>query len=420
MRILIASIIGLLVAVVATLWVKEDNGYILIGYGHWTIEGSLALFLLTGAMLFILSYVLLRSLARLWAMPDQLQGWNGRRLATRARHSLTQGLLELAEGNWKTAEQHLTQHASQSETPLLNYLAAARAAQLQGEDERRDDYLQLAHESMPAADVAVGLTQAELQLAHQQYEQALATLTHLRGLSPKHSYVLTLLKRLYVNLGEWERLEELLPELRRRKAVSEAEYQALEIQVYRERMASMNSDPEALEQLWQRMPKTLRQHPPLMKSYVSLQIALNEGLRVAPLITEALKRQWDPELVRLYGRIDSGDVSHHLTSAEAWLKERPQDADLLLTLALLCLRNKLWGKARSYLEASIGISPKVEAYQELGMLLEQMGELEKALECFRIGLGLERREMARRLSSVPNNRPVLNYQASKPTVLEGA
>ena len=76
---------------------------------------------------------------------------------------------------------------------------------------------------MPSADVAVGLTQAELQLAHQQYEQALATLMHVRSLSPKHNYVLKLLKKLYENLGEWKKLEEILPDLRRRKVIGDKE-----------------------------------------------------------------------------------------------------------------------------------------------------------------------------------------------------
>ncbi len=141
MRTLIATLLGLLFAVVVTLWVKEDNGYFLIGYGLWSIEGSLALLILTAALVCLLLYLAVRTLARLWSMPERLHDWNGRRRATRARYALTQGLVELAEGNWKAAENHLIRYAHQCETPLLNYLAAARAAQLQGEDARRDDYL---------------------------------------------------------------------------------------------------------------------------------------------------------------------------------------------------------------------------------------------------------------------------------------
>jgi HemY protein len=132
-----------------------------------------------------------------------------------------------------------------------------------------------------------------------------------------------------------------------------------------------------------------------------------------------LNKQWDTELVRLYGRIKSPDAASRLSVAEGWLKAQPKDPELLLTLARLCLQNRLWGKARSYLEASIGILPKVEAYQELGLLLEQLGEPDKALECFRTGLGLERRQTSRALISAPGSRPALRYEAPKPSAVEG-
>jgi HemY protein len=377
------------------------------------------LLLLTLALVGLLLYLVVRTLTRLWSMPERLHDWQGRRRASRARHALTQGLVELAEGHWKAAENHLTRYAHQCETPLLNYLAAARAAQLQGEDVRRDEYLKFAHASMPTADVAVGLTQAELQLDHQQNEQALATLNHLRSIAPKHTHVLMLQKRLYINLQDWDKLEQLLPELWKRKAITEPEYQGLEIRVYQEKMAAVSQDADALQQLWLRMPKALRQRQPFLKNYASHLVELGAGASVAGLLSEFLNKQWDPELVRLYGRIKADDAASRLSIAEGWLKSHGQDPELLLTLARLCLQAKLWGKARSYLEESIAILPKVAAYQELGLLLEQLGEPDKALECFRTGLGLERRHTTRTVSTTTGNRPALRYPTPKPTVVEG-
>ncbi len=63
--------------------------------------------------------------------------------------------------------------------------------------------------------------------------------------------------------------------------------------------------------------------------------------------------------------------------------------------------------------------PKVEAYQELGLLLEQLDEPDKALECFRAGLGLERRQTKRSQAAASGNRPALSYEPSKPAAIEG-
>jgi HemY protein len=316
--------------------------------------------------------------------------------------------LELAEGRWKVAERHLTRNVIQSDTPLLNYLAAARAAQLQGEHTRRDDYLHLAHESMPSADVAVGLTQAELQLAHQQYEQALATLMHVRSLSPKHTYVLTLLKKLYENLGEWKKLEEMLPELKRRKVINESDYQVLERRVCQERLKQESSTLESLVHYWQSIPKGVKQQQAMLVEYCNYMMVLDAGSRVEPLIANSLLQEWNSDLVTLYGHIELANPSHQLAVAEGWLPSHQEDPGLLLTLARLSLQNKLWGKARSYLEASIGISPSAESYQLLGLLLQRLGDDEEALCCFRAGLALKHAEPQRTLPPIGKQPALTN------------
>ncbi|MCU7843494.1 MAG: heme biosynthesis protein HemY [Candidatus Thiodiazotropha sp. (ex Monitilora ramsayi)] len=421
MRLLFAAFLALLAAVTVTLWVKEDNGYILVGYGQWTIEGSLALFTLALIALFLTFYISIRLLSRLWRMPENVAVWRQKRRSQRARRSLTRGLVELAEGRWKVAERHLTRHAGQSETPLLNYLAAARAAQLQDAHERRDDYLHLAHESMPSADVAVGLTQAELQLAHQQYEQALATLMHVRSLSPKHNYVLKLLKKLYENLGEWRKLEEILPDLKRRHVIGDKEFLSLEQKVCRERLKQESVNVDSLVQYWQTMPKSLRQEQEMLIDYCRMLMTLDAGGRAEPLIASTLQKNWNTELVVLYGQIELNDPSRQLAVAEGWLKRYPEDPVLLLALARLSLQNKLWGKARSYLEASIAIEPTPESYQQLGLLLDRMGEPEKAMECFRAGLGLTSSEPQKALPPI-GHRPALTQPetpVSPPGLVEG-
>jgi len=58
----------------------------------------------------------------------------------------------------------------------------------------------------------------------------------------------------------------------------------------------------------------------------------------------------------------------------------------MLTLAQFSLANQLWGKARAALEACIENGGSVEAYRELGHLLEQLDERDQALDTYRKGL----------------------------------
>jgi len=137
------------------------------------------------------------------------------RLEEKSRLALSQGLIEYAEGRFAESEKILLQQVKYSDNRLLVYLSAARAAQQLGAHDRRDEYLRQAHIEAPDANIAIGLTKAELQLAHDQNEQALATLTQLNELSPNHTYILTLLANTYKPLLDWANLENLLPKLKK-------------------------------------------------------------------------------------------------------------------------------------------------------------------------------------------------------------
>ena len=86
--------------------------------------------------------------------------------------------------------------------------------------------------------------------------------------------------------------------------------------------------------------------------------------------------------------VEGADASKQLKRAEGWLSNHAEDPDLLLTTARLCLRNELWGKARSYLESVISLRPTPEAYREYGALLNQLGETDAAADAYRDGLGM--------------------------------
>ena len=125
----------------------------------------------------------------------------------------------------------------------------------------------------------------------------------------------------------------------------------------------------------------------LFRSYMNLiRTGLHE--KVEKDLVSALKTEWRGPLVRLYGLVEGPDATKQLKRAEGWLAKNGDDPDLLLAAARLCLRNELWGKARSYLETVISLWPTPEAYQEYGRLLNQLGETNAASDAFRDGLGM--------------------------------
>lgn len=420
MKLLIASLFVLGIAIILTLFAQNDPGYVQISYADWSAESSLSLFVLALFATFFLFYLALRLFFGAFRLPRRLGYWQRRRRVMRSQIRTNRGLIALAEGNWANAERLLSRAAKASDTPLINHLGAARAAQKQGSEQRRDQYLSQALQSMPEAELAVGLTQADVQLSQGQTEQALASLRHLRSIAPRHSYVLYLLKKLYEKLESWDDLYELLPELRRLHVLDPAELDALEKRIYYVRLTAAGDDLEHLRQTWEQMPRTLRQQPELILDYTGQLKRLGAAEQAEQTLRAYLKKSWDPQLMRLYGQLRGADLDQQLAVAEQWLSEHENHPELLLACARLCLYNKLWGKARSYLEASLGAEARAETCCELGNLLHQMGETERAAAYFRQGLELASGEHCTFFSVTKNDRFHPAQQASHSAGLDEA
>lgn len=404
-KLLFYSLIFLILAVYIALVAREDPGYALLSHGDWSIEGTLVLLvtLLTALISGVLILVLL--LIKTIKLPGRLGSWNQNRKTVKAIKSCNQGYIELAEGNWREAEKYLRKSANSSGMPILNYLAAARAAQEEGAQRRRDNYLLQAHKSDPDADIAIGLTQAELQIKDGQAEQALATLMHLRSVAPRHKQVLKMLFGVYQQLNSWQDLEKLLPELRKSQVfehhvLSDFE-QSLTKQLMRQALDERNISE--LKSIWSRLPKSIQNEPGVIHFYCQLLLQVGEEQLAVDIIKDGIKRHWYAPLILLYGQVKENDVVKQLETAESWLSDNGRSAELLLTLGRLSLFNQLWGKARDYLIESIEVSPTTDAYQALGELYEdQLNDSMKAMSCYREGLLLSAqcREMVRMESDI--------------------
>jgi len=376
-------ILVLIVSMFAAHFLLGDPGYVAINFRGYMIEMSVPI-LLGLVLLLLISVWLVR---RIIQAPRILGEAAGRYRSGRAGMKLTRGMIEVAEGNFARGEKLLARAASTSDTPLFNYLQAARAAHLQGKDDRRDEWLKLAYEHTPEASNAVLLTQAELQLDREQYEQALATLRRIEENSKDHSYALALLGRLYYRLKDWQHLAEILPRLQKQSRVKQDMLDKWTIRVHTENFANA-ADGDAIIAERRSVPKNLKDNTKILNAYYMALMRVGLHDKAEKDLVAALKSEWRAPLVRLFGLVEGPDPTKQLKRAEGWLARHDEDVDLLLAAARLCLRNELWGKARSYLETVIALRPTPEAYQVYGRLLNQLGETDAAADAYREGLGM--------------------------------
>lgn len=370
--------------------IAQDPGYALFSYQHWSVEVPLWLAVLGVIILFFFGYCILRIIDSISLSLYRWRNWRRWQNKNKSYNKTHRGLLELVEGHWKSAEHYLMEGVRQSDAPLINYLGAAKAAHEQGDYVKRNMLLTKAHEIAPQAEVAIGLTEAKLQLQQGQLESAQAILLHLQTLAPKHPFVLKLLERLYIRLGDWQALLQLLPRLQKAHVVDDAYAKQFEAKLYCELLDSTNHKEEglkALQSLWAQMPRRVQSNPTVLAHYAKHVVKYPEvadELEVS--VRKAIGRSWDISLVRLYGVILAKDPVKQLSRAEGWHKEHLNQADLLLTLGRLSMRAQLWGKAKSYFEESLKLSTDPQTYVEYGKLLELLGEQRAAVENYREGL----------------------------------
>lgn len=404
-RLFLICLVVLLASIFLVAAIEYDPGYMLISYGEHTLETSvwigLALFITLLALLYGFFSLLRRFVSRSKSLSQWFSGFGYRR----SQEQTTQGLIAYIEGNWQRSRRILSRAAEKSETPLLNYLIAAKASNALGDSKQVKDFLKKAEQSTSGASIAVELTQAELQFSNNRLEPCLATLKRIRSRGGKHPHVLRLLVSVYKGLNDSKALLELLPELKKYNVLPEEELLELELSVSKDFINTIAKTKDntvaELGKAWKILPKNIVRNSDVVNCYVQHMAQLGEEKNIEKLIRSQLARDWNKSLVDLYGRIVGEDVSKQLQHAENWLKERNNDAALLLCLGRLSMRNSLWGKAREYFESSLKLEHSSEVCAEMGRLLSNLGKHELSNDYFQRGLA----SMTNTLPALPVPHP---------------
>ena len=408
-RAYILAVVAIIVATLLGIAVAKHSGYVLIAYDSFRYESSLWATLALIVAVVLVLWLLKLLIGLVLTSTGVVNPWSRRNRSRRTRLAIEQGQLDLAEGRWASAQRHLHRAAEAERQPLLYYLGAARAANELGRTEDSDNLLERALERQPQAELAIALTHAQLQVDRGDTDAALETLQAMHERHPHNAQVLRQLQRLYQQRGDWSALIRLMPELRKDKVLSGKELAELERRAWGQNLSlavPREDDGQAarqsLERAWQQLTNAQRQEPQLVLAYAEQLRQLGAENEAEEILRTALKREYESHLARLYGLVRGSDPAKQLQTAEGWLKTHADDPSLLLTLGRLSLQNRLWGKARDYLESSLRLQRNPEACAELARLLAGLGENERSNALFQEGLGL----LDERLLALPLPDPV--------------
>lgn len=150
-------------------------------------------------------------------------------------------------------------------------------------------------------------------------------------------------------------------------------------------------DPESLRRVWNEVPSAERKN-----RYIALSAAaafnkcqLSEDART--IVEKSLAEEWDNRLLRVYREASAPEGSAALRTqienCEAWLRDHPKNAELELTLGVLCFNQKLWGKAQVHMEDALSHCQEPRTIREsnlsLARLHETIGQAVEAAKYYR-------------------------------------
>lgn len=376
-RLLVLCLIVVIAAGYLGTLVARDPGYVLVTYGNYSLQTSLWVLIAAIVLVSIVLYLLVRSFSLVRRTGGMYAGWREQRKTDRAARLTEKGMRLLAEGEYERAIKFLEGGSDNNSARGLNYLAAARAANDLGQHESRETYLRQAEEADPDLARARAVVTAELALERDNAEAALAA---LQPVKPTNAHVEQLRHRAMLSQQGWKNKLAVAAELRRS---DKSRARQLEEEAALEGLSAGLEDAE-LNTLYKSLSPAVRQTPPVIAEYVN---ALHYKAHAEPLLRSAIRKQWNPALVELYGESDFDTLRQRRKTAEGWLRKHGDDASLQYCLGRIYELSNEDNMAREAYVRSIDLGGPRKANEKLAMLLARSGDFERSNEQLQQALG---------------------------------
>lgn len=375
MRWLIWILVSGALATGLTLLARLNTGYVLVALPGHRVELSLNFALVLMVLGFVLGYLVIRLLVTAVELPGRVARFRAARRREIAHGTLVEALREFFAGRYARAEKTANRAVAQGEPGDLGAIIAAHAAHELREPGRRDAYLAQLTADPARPDAAAAISAAQMMLDERRPEDALAALAVLPS---KHTAALRLELRARQRIGQWDEAPALIDRLEKRNVFSAEQADAERRHAWRQLIQRKAGDAAGLGAIWKRVPERYRRDTVVAGAAAAAFLGLGRDAEAAAIIERSLEGEWDGALVNLYGECGGAGALRQIEQAERWLKMHRTDAALLLALGRLCARQQLWGKAQSYLEASVALEPTYAAHLELAQLHERLEHADAA------------------------------------------
>jgi HemY protein len=376
-------------AVAIVLAGRYGSGYVVFVIPPWRFEISVMLFLILLFVSFGLAYVFMRLATVALRLPRALKTKRNERGRAKSRTMLYGSMKALFSGQFAEAEK-LARSAMSADyahegTRDLAAAVAAWAAHEGGNLDAAVPYLDRIRDGK--ATEMRDASKAYMLLAEGRAKEALPLLKGLAEVAPKNAGVLKMKVEAEMAEKAWDDVLASLGPLTRSGLMPEAAAQQIRLNAELNLLNSKPANPDVILSTWKSLSRESRYDVSIAKSVAKRLNSLGCGDDAKMVIEDTLDSRgaegWDSALAAIYADCKAENILAQIERAERWLREHARDPVLLATLGKLCMRQSLWGKAQSYLEASVALKPTLDAHMTLARLMEQIGKRDEAVRHIR-------------------------------------
>lgn len=383
-------------AVAIALAGRYGSGYVVFVVPPYRIELSVMLFALLALVTFAVAYMLLRIARTAMRLPRALKSKKHERERAKSRTALYASMKALFSGQFRDAERHariaMSAEMAHEGTRDLAAAVAAWSAHEGGNLDAAVPYLERIRDvkSIEMRDAS----KAYMLLAEGRAHDALPLLKDLAVNAPKNPGVLKMKVEAEMAEKEWEEVLATLGPLTRAGLMPAPAAQQIRLNAELNLLKSKPANRDVILSTWKSVSRESRYDALIVATVAQRLNALDCGNDAKAVIDETVDERgverWDSSLAAVYAECKAESTLAQIERAEGWLRQHARDPVLLAAIGKLCMRQALWGKAQSYLEASVALAPTLDAHMTLARLMEQTGKRDEAIRHIRRSAELAR------------------------------
>jgi len=387
MKSLLWTLFFLLLIGLGVNFLLEDNGYVLIQFLEYSLETSLPIF----GLILIAVYFLVRLIALVWSSPGILKQRLTAKKIKKSNQRILDGLVLIGRGEFTKAVKKIKSALNNSNSSVFPYLVIAEASQKDGNMENCTDWLEKAKKTFPEIATYINLHAAKLMIESKNHEAARKSINATLSQEPNNPIALKLLAEVCYGSCDWEFLTQ------RAKTILNATGKDLKLERYfaeafSHQAKSHSGNMEELKNLWIRLPSQIENNTSIIASKLESTMSSGQHESVEKELRRAIPKTWNRQLISLYAKLDAPDLATLSKRIERWLVDRPRDSNLWLAAGQLAKRDELWTQAKQFLERSLENKKTLLAYNELGLILLELGQENEAIKAFNKALDLKKNQ----------------------------